>query len=246
LHDAKLAPERRNAMDLDRVLGALLNGAAQPPRRRRRRSTSSAGSLLGSRSVEARAARAIGALAGAAIEAWMRNREAAPEPAPAARPAPRSGGRPIPGPWGGEAATPARHAPSGSPWSVPASAPAPEPESPAAEDAEALLMVRAMIAAAKADGRVDAAERSAIAAQLDAAGLTAEERDFVLADFDRPLTPEALAKEARDPMLRARLYAAAFAAAGEVTAEERAWLDALARALKLDKAAAKAIEERLA
>jgi uncharacterized membrane protein YebE (DUF533 family) len=107
-------------------------------------------------------------------------------------------------------------------------------------------MVRAMIAAAKADGRVDAAERSAIAAQLDAAGLSAEERDFVLTDFDKPLTPEALAKEARDPMLRARLYAAAFAAAGEATAEERAWLDALARALKLDKAAAKAIEERLA
>jgi uncharacterized membrane protein YebE (DUF533 family) len=107
-------------------------------------------------------------------------------------------------------------------------------------------MVRAMIAAAKADGAVDAAERAAIAGQLDAAGLSAEERDFVLGDFDRPMTPEALAKEARDPMLRARLYAAAFAAAGEITPGERAWLDQLAKALKLDKAAAAAIEERLA
>jgi uncharacterized membrane protein YebE (DUF533 family) len=106
-------------------------------------------------------------------------------------------------------------------------------------------MVRAMIAAAKADGGVDAAERGAIAAQLDAAGLSAEERDFVLADFDHPLSPEALAKQARDPMLRARIYAAAFAGAGEVTPAERTWLDSLARALKLDKAAAAAIEERL-
>jgi uncharacterized membrane protein YebE (DUF533 family) len=102
-----------------------------------------------------------------------------------------------------------------------------------------------MIAAAKADGAVDAAERAAIASQLDAAGLTAEERDFVLADFDRPMTPEALAREATDPMLRARLYAAAFAGAGQVSATERAWLDSLARALKVDRAAAAAIEECL-
>jgi uncharacterized membrane protein YebE (DUF533 family) len=145
-------------------------------------------------------------------------------------------------------AGPARRIPQtgASPWGAARPAPEPEPAGPDAEEAEALLMVRAMIAAAKADGSVDAAERAAIAGQLDAAGLTAEERDFVLADFDRPLTPEQLAKEARDPMLRARLYAAAFAAAGEVTPPERAWLDALAKALKLDKAAAAAIEERLA
>jgi len=128
----------------------------------------------------------------------------------------------------------------------PPAPPPPEPEGPDAEQAEALLMVRAMIAAAKSDGSVDAAERTAIASQLDAAGLSAEERDFVLADFERPLTPEALAKEATDPMLKARLYAAAFAGAGEVTPAERAWLDALAKTLKLDKAAAAAIEARLA
>jgi uncharacterized membrane protein YebE (DUF533 family) len=220
-------------MDLNRVLGALLGGAAQPPRRRRR-STSSIGSLIGGRSAEARAARAIGALAAGAIAEWMKGGPA-PQPAPAPRPASRT-----------PDVAPARRMPEAgaSPWGR--AAPAPEPEGPDAEEAEALLMVRAMIAAAKADGRVDAAERAAIAAQLDAAGLSAEERDFVLADFERPLTPEALAKEATDPMLKARLYAAAFAGAGEVTAAERAWLDALAKAMKLDKAAAAAIEARLA
>jgi uncharacterized membrane protein YebE (DUF533 family) len=228
-------------MDLNRVLGALLGGAAQPARRRPRRSTGAA-SLLTGRSVEARAARAIGALAAGAITEWMarsgRQAEAAPPPPPAPTP-----GR---GP-GVDVAGPPRRIPTtgGSPWAAPKPPPAPAPAAPDAEEAEALLMVRAMIAAAKADGGVDAAERAAIAGQLDAAGLSAEERDFVLADFDRPLTPEALAREARDPMLRARLYAAAFAGAGDITPPERAWLDALAQALKLDKAAAAAIEERL-
>lgn len=217
-------------MDLNRVLGALIGGAAQPPRRRSRRSTGAA-SLLTGRSVEARAARALGALAAGAITEWMaRSSREAPAPAPAPAPA-----------------APARRMPTtgGSPWSAPAPAPTPATATPDAEETEALLMVRAMIAAAKADGGVDAAERAAIAGQLDAAGLSAEERDFVLADFDRPLTPDALAREARDPMLRARLYAAAFAGAGDITPPERAWLDALAQALKLDKAAAAAIEERL-
>jgi uncharacterized membrane protein YebE (DUF533 family) len=222
-------------MDLNRVLGVLLGGAAQP-QRKRRRSTGGAASLLGGRSAEARAARAIGALAVGAIGAWMERSAQPARRAPAAAP---------------DVAGPARRMPQtgsatgASPWAQPRPAPPPEPTGPEAEEAEALLMIRAMIAAAKADGRVDAAERAAIAAQLDAAGLSAEERDFVLADFDRPLTPEALARDARDPMLRARLYAAAFAGAGEVTPPERAWLDALAQALKLDKAAAAAIEERL-
>jgi uncharacterized membrane protein YebE (DUF533 family) len=223
-------------MDLNRVLGALLGGAAQTPQRRRR-STSPA-SILTGRSTEARAARAIGALAVGALTEWMsRSRQPDPPPAPATPPRPAHRG-------------PAPRMPDtgASPWRVPTTA-APQPEEPAgpaAEEAEALLMVRAMIAAAKADGAVDAAERRSIAAQLDAAGLSAEERDFVLADFDRPLTPADLAKEARDPMLKARLYAAAFAGAGEVTSAERAWLDQLAAALKLDKAAAAAIEARLA
>jgi uncharacterized membrane protein YebE (DUF533 family) len=218
-------------MDLNRVLGALLGGAVQPPRRRRRTTPS----LLGGRSGNAQLARALGTVAVAAAEAWMRSRQAAPAPTPepARRPAP--------------AAQPARRMPeAGGPWARPASAPAPAHEGPEAEAAEALLLVRAMIAGARADGAVDAAERQAIAAQLDAAGLDAEERDFVLADFDKPLSPEALAREATDPMLRARLYAAAVAGAGEVTPAERAWLDGLAGALKLDKAAAAAIEERLA
>jgi uncharacterized membrane protein YebE (DUF533 family) len=106
-------------------------------------------------------------------------------------------------------------------------------------------MLRAMIAAAKADGMVDSDERARIADQLDAAGLSPAGRDAVLAEFSRDATPQALAREAADPMLAAQLYAAAVAGTATTEGAERAWLDAFARALKLDRAATEAIERRL-
>ena len=211
------------AMDLGRILGAVLNGAAaRPARRPARRRTSLP---FGITQTEARQiGRVVGALAGIAADAL--NRPAPAQPAPAkAQPVP-----PVQ-----RAPAPARRLPETAP---------PRPVA-AAETSEALLLLRAMIAAARADGALDAAERRAIAAQLDSAGLSPAERDRVLADFDQPATPEELARAARDPMLAAQLYAAACAGAGEVSAGERAWLDRLATALKLDRRAAAAIESRL-
>jgi tellurite resistance protein len=214
--------------------------------------------------------RALAGLAGVAIEALRRSQ--APAPAPAPQPRPTRQGKGGSGfDWNGPAtaggsATPLKKAPgqgglkdapaSPSPWghapgaTKPAADPwapvAAEPdEEPSAESAEALLMLRVMIAAAKADGAIDAEERGRIAAQLDGAGLSAKARDAVLADFDKPQSPAALAKLASDPMLAAQLYAAAVVGAGDIAATERAWLDEFAKALKLDRAAAAAIEARL-
>ncbi|MBU8542428.1 MULTISPECIES: DUF533 domain-containing protein [Roseomonadaceae] len=215
-------------MNWNRVLGALLNGATRSPRRRPRRSGLTGGGQV-------TLARDLARLATVAIEAMTRGGQPTPAPAPVRR---RSAANAPP---------PTRSARlpewTASPYSPPA---APEPEAPVVETAEAVLMIRAMVAAAKADGTIDAAERQAIAGQLDGAGLSAEERDFILADFDAPLTPEALAQQAGDPMLRARIYAAAVAAMGDITAPERAWLDRLGKSLGLDRQAAEAIEERLA
>ena len=123
---------------------------------------------------------------------------------------------------------------------------APAPRTPAPPASEGLLLVRAMIAAAKADGRLDAAERKAIQERLEIAGLTSAERDIVLADFDRPATVEAIGRSVKDPLLAARVYAAAAAAAGQRCAAEQAFLAALAKALKLDAPAVAAIERQLA
>ena len=248
--------------DLGSVIGAVLSGGAAP--RRRGPSLSRPRMPAGN----AQLGRALAGLAGIAIEALRRSQ--APAPAPQPRPTPQAkGGSGFD--WAGPAkaggsATPVKKTPgqgglkdapaSPSPWgNAPgASKPATDPwapvaaeadEEPSAETDEALLMLRAMIAAAKADGAIDAEERSRIAAQLDDAGLSPAARDMVLADFDKPLTPAALAKLASDPMLAAQLYAAAVVGAGEIAAAERAWLDEFAKALKLDRAAAAAIETRL-
>jgi tellurite resistance protein len=253
--------------DLGRVIGAVLSGGAAPQRR-----GSPMG--YGTRRVptgNAQLGRALAGLASIAIAVLKRSQSSAPPPAaPAPRPA--SGGKGGGFDWAGPArqgessAPPIKKAPGqgglkdapagAGPWgNAPgATKPATDPwapvkaeaeEEPSAETAEALLMLRAMIAAAKADGAIDAEERSRIAAQLDDAGLSPAARDMVLADFDKPLTPAALAKLASDPMLAAQLYAAAVVGAGEIAATERAWLDEFAKALKLDRAAAAAIEARL-
>lgn len=224
-------------MNWNNVLGALLDGAARPPRRRPRRS----GLPIGGGQVAL--ARSLARLATVAIEAMT-----APQPAPRPAPQPQPRSAKLPAPprsarlpdWTTAPTAP----PPASPYTPPASPPG--PDAPMMEEAEGLLLIRAMIAAAKADGMVDAGERRAIAEQLDSAGLSAAERDFILADFDRPLTPVALARLATDPMMRARLYAGAVAAMDEITAPERAWLNELAQALGLDSRAAATIEERLA
>lgn len=230
--------------DLGRVIGAVLGGGAAPRRRSAPRYRTRAASG------NAQLARALAGLAGVAIEVLRQSQSPAP---PAPRPAPagkdKGGSFDWSGPSRQGAGTPppARNAPGAAkpaadPWAPVATAPEQEPS---AETAEALLMLRAMIAAAKADGAIDAEERGRIAAQLDGAGLSPAARDMVLADFDKPLTPTALAKLASDPMLAAQLYAAAVVGAGEIAEAERAWLDQFAKALKLDRAAAAAIEARL-
>ncbi|MDW8398028.1 MAG: DUF533 domain-containing protein [Acetobacteraceae bacterium] len=123
--------------------------------------------------------------------------------------------------------------------------PSPPPRPAAPTPSEGLLLVRAMVAAAKADNRLDPAERKAILERLEIAGLSSAERDIVLADFDRPATAEALAKGVKDPLLAARIYAAAAAAAGERCPAEQAFLADLARALRLDAPAVAAIERQL-
>lgn len=219
-------------MDLGRILGAVLSGAATRPARRR---TSRASGPFGMTQTQTRqVGRLVGTLAGIAADALARRAPA--EAAPARRraePAARTEIADAPilrGP------APAQRLPDT----------APKAAAPLAEEAVGLLLLRAMIAAARADGELDRAERLAIATQLDAAGLAAAERDRVLADFERPAAIEELAREARDPMLAAQLYAAAVAAAGEVSAPERAWLDRFGTALRLDVRARAAIEKRLA
>jgi uncharacterized membrane protein YebE (DUF533 family) len=237
--------------DMARILGALLGGAARGglrPARRRRRSPAP---LLDVRVGGSRAAAtALATLAGAVLGSVFGGGQApAPRPAPPpAAPRQRRSGAPADArPADARPADVAPAQPLPNPWSSPpkpAPLPAHQPEA-SAEDAEALLILRAMISCAKADGSLDAAERGAIAAQLDEAGLDQVERDLVLAEFAGPAGVAEIAAAVTDPVLAAQVYAAAYLAAGEVAEAERAWLTAFAAAAGLDGRAAAEIERRL-
>jgi uncharacterized membrane protein YebE (DUF533 family) len=106
---------------------------------------------------------------------------------------------------------------------------------PSAE--QAVLLIRAMIAAAKADGVIDAEERQRILTKLDAAQLSPEERTFMEAELTRPRSAEAIAAEVQGPELARQVYLVSLLAVEVDTPEERNYLETLAGLLGLDAAA---------
>jgi uncharacterized membrane protein YebE (DUF533 family) len=94
-------------------------------------------------------------------------------------------------------------------------------------------MIRAMIMAAKADGEIDAEERTKILDKLNDA--SDEEIAFVQAELDAPVDPMALAKDA-GTSAAAQVYAAALMAISVDTDAEKTFLMGLAQSLMLDPA----------
>lgn len=96
------------------------------------------------------------------------------------------------------------------------------------------LMVRAMISAAKADGRIDQEEMQAIAGHIGGEGVTEDERQFVIDEMTRPLDLDSLAAEVQSPAVAAEVYAASILAIDIDSEAERQYLRELARKLGLD------------
>lgn len=105
-----------------------------------------------------------------------------------------------------------------------------------------LSLVRAMIAAAKADGHVDAAEQRAIFDAVERAGLDAEAKAFIFDLLRRDIPFEEIAGGAATPEQAAELYLAARLAIDPDEASERAWLAALAHRLALPQGLVAQIE----
>lgn len=112
----------------------------------------------------------------------------------------------------------------------------PDAFTPAAEAEKEQLgktLVRAMISAAKADGRIDADEKEKIFAKLETMPLSAEEKAFVFDELASPLDINAVVARADTPEHAAEIYAASLVAMTADTAAERAYLEALASKLGL-------------
>ena len=96
-----------------------------------------------------------------------------------------------------------------------------------------LAVLRAMIAAAKADGHVDAAENARIRAEIARQDLGAEEKAFLFDQLDRPADPSAIAALAATLEQAAELYLASCLAIDPDTREERQYLDRLGDGMRL-------------
>lgn len=97
-----------------------------------------------------------------------------------------------------------------------------------------LGLVRAMIAAAKADGHIDAAEQQKIFARLDALSLDTEAKAFVMDELRKPLDIDAVVAAATSPELAVEIYAASAVTVNSDDPAEQAYLAMLASRLKLE------------
>lgn len=98
----------------------------------------------------------------------------------------------------------------------------------------ALFTLRAMIAAAKADGEIDADERARIMGRAGALGVDPAAHAFIEGEMARPLDIDALVAEATTPEQKVELYAASAVAVDPSHPANAAYLDTLAEKLGLD------------
>ncbi|MBL8263322.1 MAG: tellurite resistance TerB family protein [Xanthomonadaceae bacterium] len=126
-----------------------------------------------------------------------------------------------------------------SPASSPAALPPPDVES----HSQAIL--KALIAAAKADGHVDDRERELIEGEFRRIDADPQTQQWLHAELQKPLDPAEIARAATTPALASEMYLASLLAADEQNFMERAYLDELARQLKIDDSLKAKLEQQL-
>lgn len=104
---------------------------------------------------------------------------------------------------------------------------------PQGEDEFALSLVRAMIAAARADGHIDDEERARIADRLRLSGIGTDAEQFLMRELERPIDMDAIVASAVTEAQRVELYTASRLTIAPDSRAERGYLDLLAGRLKL-------------
>jgi len=110
----------------------------------------------------------------------------------------------------------------------------------------ALALIRSMIAAANADGHVGAEEQKQIFAAANQGDLDAEDKAFIFDAMQNPLSPDQIAALAGDEEQAAELYLAARIAIDPDHPDEKAFLQSLARSLKLPDALVSHLDAQVA
>ncbi|MEM7250286.1 MAG: DUF533 domain-containing protein [Pseudomonadota bacterium] len=107
-----------------------------------------------------------------------------------------------------------------------------------------LALLRAMMAAARADGVMDADERQTIQEQLKEMDVDAATAASVITDIDRAADPKWVAEGADSPAAAAEIYLVSLLVIDDVNPQERAYLQALADALGLSPALVNELEKQ--
>lgn len=131
---------------------------------------------------------------------------------------------------------------------VPGPPPGPKAESENAHPeghSDAILLIRAMIAAANADGTIDQEERSRILKRLQSAELSHEEQAFIANELLMPKALEEIVREVKSPEMARQVYAVSLMAINVDTDAERNYLKGLAHHLGLDDSALSDIHQQL-
>lgn len=96
------------------------------------------------------------------------------------------------------------------------------------------LILKAMINAAKADGKIDPAEVQRILGKLEEAGTDSQSRDFVINEMNNPMDLDGIVAAAKgQPQLAAQIYAASLLTIKVDTQSEREYMQRLAGELGL-------------
>lgn len=113
-------------------------------------------------------------------------------------------------------------------------------------EAHSRAMLKALISAAKADGHMDERERGLVQAELQRIEADGATRAWVEAELARPVEPAEVAAAATGPEMAAEIYLASLLVVDQTSTMERAYLDALARELRLAPSLKTDLEARAA
>lgn len=128
----------------------------------------------------------------------------------------------------------------------PADTPFDPAQAPQGEAEFALVIARAMIAAARADGHIDDEERARIADKLHLSGIDSDAEAFLIQELEKPVDLDGMVSAAQTDAQKVELYTASRIAIEPKTRAERGYLDMLAGRLKLPDALVDHIEATVA
>lgn len=116
---------------------------------------------------------------------------------------------------------------------------------PAQAEIHSQAVLRALVAAAKSDGHIDERERQLIEGEFTRLDNDGELQQWLHTELNKPLDPAEVARAAQTPEMATEMYLASVMMVDQENFMERAYLDELARQLRLDPALRQELENQV-